>query len=540
MRAALYTRVSTSEQATEGNSLDAQLAALRTYAKLHNYEIWEEYVDGGYSGGTDQRPALQRLMHDAIAHRFDILICAKLDRLFRNIRLLLNYLHQLDQLGITFIATQEGLDTSTPNGKFSIQILGVIAEFEHGRIGDRVKDARRHLASKHQWSSGRTPFGYRFNKETKELVIEPLESEVIQFAFNRYLNDSLGIIRLAELLNSERKTTPRLGHRKHNLWTQSAVRYVLTHHAYKGGPNESWRFKCPAIVDPITWELVQKRLSNNRHFRPVTTKREFQGLLRCGLCGHTLRIGYNHNTNPHYECPGRTAKLHLDGSPRCKLPRLEADILDESLSKQVSKIFSDPEQFKKHITETINNLESEIRELEHRLKPLQAETDRIKHDMEVADTKFEVGRLDGATYKAIIAGLKAKLRGIERQQIEADPMLIGLYKVKLDYLEIVKDTFNWRDTYNSEAEWSKGEWDVLSQFWPNIEKRGIAKLGKETWERYSGMVNPHFSGTPREVMQKWGMVGFVYPDRIELKGNLRIGNPDISPGYRSSHYPQFQ
>ncbi len=440
MKAAIYTRVSTSEQATDGNSLDAQLAALRFYAKQKDWQIWEEYIDGGFSGGTDQRPALQRLMHDALEKRFDVLICVKLDRFFRNIRLLLDYLERVDQLGITFISTQEGLDTSTPMGKFTLHILGVIGEFERGRIGERIKDTRNHLASKNQWSSGRTPFGYRFNTQTRELVIEPVEAEVIQFMFNHYLNDRLGIIRLAELLNKENKTTPRLGHRKHNVWTQSAVRHVLTHPAYKGGPNEAWQFKCPAIVDLTTWGLVQKRLSNNRHFKKGTTEREFQGLLKCGLCGHTLRIGYNHNTNPHYECPGRLKRLHLDGSQRCTLPRFNADTLDDSLNKQISEIFNNPELFNKHVKETIRNLESEMKELERRLKPLKAETDKIKKDMEIADTKFEVGRLDKQSYTAIIAGLNARLRKIERQQAEADPMLLKEYKEKQMDLACVNST----------------------------------------------------------------------------------------------------
>ncbi len=131
---AVYARVSTQEQAVEGVSIDAQVAALKANAKIQGWEIIDEYIDGGYSGGTDDRPALKRLLADAKQKRLDIIAVCKLDRFFRNLRLLLNHLHGLEQLGIKFISTQEGLDTSTPYGKFAVQMMGVIAEFERGRI----------------------------------------------------------------------------------------------------------------------------------------------------------------------------------------------------------------------------------------------------------------------------------------------------------------------------------------------------------------------------------------------------------------------
>jgi len=123
-RVAIYARVSSQEQAIEGVSIEAQVAALKAYAKSQGWEIADEYIDGGYSGGTDDRPAFKRLLLDAERKRFNIVAVCKLDRFFRNLRLLLNYLYGLEQLGIKFVSTQEGLDTSTPYGKFAVQIMG--------------------------------------------------------------------------------------------------------------------------------------------------------------------------------------------------------------------------------------------------------------------------------------------------------------------------------------------------------------------------------------------------------------------------------
>jgi site-specific DNA recombinase len=120
MRVAIYRRVSTTEQ---GNSLKAQLAMLNEYVKGHDWELVGDYVDDGYSGGSDQRPGLESLLRDAEAHLFNTLIVTKLDRFFRSIRLLLDYLERLDKLGTAFISTSEGLDTSSPMGKFTLHIL---------------------------------------------------------------------------------------------------------------------------------------------------------------------------------------------------------------------------------------------------------------------------------------------------------------------------------------------------------------------------------------------------------------------------------
>ncbi|GAI31217.1 unnamed protein product [marine sediment metagenome] len=192
-KAAVYARVSSQEQAVEGVSLDAQVAALQAYAKSQGWEIVDEYIDGGYSGGTDERPALKRLLVDAKQHRFNILAVCKLDRFFRNLRLLLNHLHGLEQLGIKFVSTQEGLDTSTPYGNFAVQIMGVIAEFERGRIGERVKDSRRYLINGGNWPGGRTLYGYRWlNKERKWEVVSE-EAETVRRIYRLYIDRKKGM-----------------------------------------------------------------------------------------------------------------------------------------------------------------------------------------------------------------------------------------------------------------------------------------------------------------------------------------------------------
>jgi len=112
---------------------------------------------------------------------FDIIAVCKLDRFFRNLRLLLNYLHDLEQLRVKFVSTQEGLDTSTPYGKFAVQIMGVIAEFEKERIGERVRDSRRYQLSQGYWPGGRTNYGYRWLPREKRREIDEKEAEIVGY-----------------------------------------------------------------------------------------------------------------------------------------------------------------------------------------------------------------------------------------------------------------------------------------------------------------------------------------------------------------------
>ncbi len=134
MRAAIYARVSTLDQQPEN-----QLAELRRYVAARGWDAAVEYVDHGVSGSKDRRPALDRLVKDAQRRKFDVLVTWKLDRLGRNLKHLITFLEDLQALGVAFVSLGEGIDATTPAGKLQMHILGAIAEFERGRIVERVR-----------------------------------------------------------------------------------------------------------------------------------------------------------------------------------------------------------------------------------------------------------------------------------------------------------------------------------------------------------------------------------------------------------------
>jgi DNA invertase Pin-like site-specific DNA recombinase len=133
MRCAIYGRVSTLDQEPEN-----QLVELRRYTAARRW-VAAEYIDRGVSGAKDRRPALDRLVADAKRRRFDVLVCWRLDRLGRNLKHLITFLEDLQALGIPFVSLGEGIDATTPAGKLQMHILGAIAEFERGRIQERVR-----------------------------------------------------------------------------------------------------------------------------------------------------------------------------------------------------------------------------------------------------------------------------------------------------------------------------------------------------------------------------------------------------------------
>ena len=144
MKAALYARVSTAN----GQSPEMQLRELREYVARRGWEAAAEYVDTGYSGARERRPALDRLLADARRRRFDAVVVWRYDRFARSLRQLVNALEEFRALGIDFVSLREGVDTSTPNGRLVFGIFASIAEFERELIRDRVRAGLRNARAK--------------------------------------------------------------------------------------------------------------------------------------------------------------------------------------------------------------------------------------------------------------------------------------------------------------------------------------------------------------------------------------------------------
>lgn len=181
MNVAIYTRVSTNEQAMNGISLDAQEKRCRDLCQFKDWSVTEVYCDAGFSAGNTDRPAFKRLFQDAKSHKFENIIVYKIDRFSRNLKDLVNIMSDLKKENINFTSITEQIDTTTAMGEAFFQIIGVFAQLERGMIKERVEMAFKRKVEKGN-SVSRPPFGYKYSN--KELVIDRTDMIRVQDIFS--------------------------------------------------------------------------------------------------------------------------------------------------------------------------------------------------------------------------------------------------------------------------------------------------------------------------------------------------------------------
>ena len=190
LRCAVYTRKSTEEGLEkEFNSLDAQREACEAYVRSQVGEGWtlirDPYDDGGFSGGSMERPALARLLADVRAKKVDVVVVYKVDRLTRALSDFAKIVDIFDASGVSFVSITQSFNTTTSMGRLTLNVLLSFAQFEREVIAERVRDKIAASKAKGMWMGGIPPIGY--DVKDKHLVINPEEAERVRFIFQRYL-----------------------------------------------------------------------------------------------------------------------------------------------------------------------------------------------------------------------------------------------------------------------------------------------------------------------------------------------------------------
>lgn len=182
-RVALYSRVSTEEQAKEGFSIDAQIDKCKAFCTARDWKVFKVYKDAGYSAGTLNRPALELLLRDAQESKFDIILVYKIDRFSRKLKDLIMILENLKTKNINFTSVTEQIDTTSAMGEAFFQIIGVFAQLERGMVKERVELAFDRKAKLGEALS-RAPFGYFY--QDKKFMPHPENSEKIKEIFEMW------------------------------------------------------------------------------------------------------------------------------------------------------------------------------------------------------------------------------------------------------------------------------------------------------------------------------------------------------------------
>ena len=199
VRCAIYTRKSSEEGLDqEFNSLQAQREACEAFITSQRHEGWvclrTGYDDGGFSGATMGRPALQRLLADITAGRVDIVVVYKIDRLTRSLADFAKIVEILDARGASFVSVTQQFNTTTSMGRLTLNVLLSFAQFEREVIGERIRDKIAASKKKGMWMGGVPPLGYRV--QDRKLVIIDSEAEIVRSIFRRYAE--LGSVRLLQ------------------------------------------------------------------------------------------------------------------------------------------------------------------------------------------------------------------------------------------------------------------------------------------------------------------------------------------------------
>ncbi len=274
LRCAIYTRVSTdSGLEQEFNSLDAQREAAQAYVKSQAHEGWvlnrDRYDDGGYSGGSLERPAMQKLLADIKERRIDVVVVYKVDRLTRSLADFAKLVEVFDGHGVAFVSVTQSFNTTTSMGRLTLNVLLSFAQFEREVTGERIRDKIAASKKKGIWVGGVVPLGYEVRDQ--KLIVNPDEAATVRLIFSQYLEfGSLpalqrdlrerGIVTRERKLSSGRMVGGRA-------LTNSPLNYLLRNRMYLGEINhrdKSYLGEHDAILDIGLFDAVQARLDENR------------------------------------------------------------------------------------------------------------------------------------------------------------------------------------------------------------------------------------------------------------------------------------
>jgi site-specific DNA recombinase len=349
VRCAIYTRVSTEHGLDqEFNSLDAQYEAASAYIKSQTHAGWTQirarYDDGGYSGGSTDRPDLQKLLDDIRARKIDVIVVYKVDRLTRSLADFAKLVELFDAHGVSFVSVTQQFNTTTSMGRLTLNVLLSFAQFEREVTSERIRD--KIAASKRNglWVGGNLPLGYEM-KDGKIAVVEE-DAELVRLIFRRYLE--LGSVNelLRDLRDRDIRTKSRLlstGATRGGIpFGRGTLYYLLSNRFYIGEvkyKDEILPGEQPPIMERDLFEAVrQKSLAQWSH---RTVARNKSNQLLAGLlfddAGHRMIPTHATKAGIRYRYYASTPVLHGEAktAPAGSVSRVPAADIEDAVIKSL-------------------------------------------------------------------------------------------------------------------------------------------------------------------------------------------------------------
>lgn len=370
----IYIRVSTSEQAQHGFSIDEQRERLISYCKAMGWEVVSVYVDGGYSGKDMNRPGLQKMISEIKCA--EVVLIYKLDRLSRSQKDTLSLIEDVFiKNNVDIVSLQENLDTSTPFGRAAIGILSAFAQLERETIKERAILGRTGRARKGKWvGTARPPIGYDYSVEKQELIVDPYEAEQIRMLFDMYTKGT-GLRRIAAYLHSN-------GYKnKYGSWLNwGNMMHTLRNPVYIGKVTfngQEYDGNHEAIISLEQFQLTQSLLELRKNAQPYKRKSPFSHLLICADCGSNLFYSMK-NTRPKYYCYSRANNPHrMKFAPGCKMRIWDVPVIDKMILDEINLLAIDSANIKKYFKPTSINRPQSKDILEDKINSLDKQINRL-------------------------------------------------------------------------------------------------------------------------------------------------------------------
>jgi site-specific DNA recombinase len=397
VRCGIYTRVSTPEQA-EGDfsSIDNQRQMSEAYIQSQAGQGWialdERYNDCGFSGGTMERPALDRLLRDAQDGLVDCIVVTRIDRLSRSLLDFARIVDVLDRHDIGFVSVTQQFDTSNSMGKLTLNILFSFAQFEREMIAERTREKMVAARRKGKWTGGVPPLGY--DSVDGKLVVNPDEAVRVRAIFDRYLKHRSLAATVGEMNKRGWTTkswmTKRGRHRNGKQFQKASLRRFLTNTVFTGKVSYQGQIydgEHDRIVDSKIWEQTQRLLKKNGSNGGRDVRNRYgallKGILRCTPCdaamSHTF-IRRNGRRYRYYVC-GRAQRMGWSSCPTKSIP---AEEIERCIYERVRAIGDDPTLVEEtiraartQIAEQTTQINADTRILKQQLTRLQEEKQNL-------------------------------------------------------------------------------------------------------------------------------------------------------------------
>jgi len=439
-RCAIYTRKSSEEGLDqEYNSLDAQRESAEAYIASQKAEGWtalpDRYDDGGYSGGSMDRPALDRLLRDIDAGKIDCVVVYKVDRLSRSLMDFARIMQVFEAKQVSFVSVTQQFNTTHSMGRLTLNILLSFAQFEREIIGERIRDKLAAQARKGKWTGGAPVLGYDVDRSgpSPRLVVNATEAARVREIFRMYIQEASLLPVVKELVRRgwvTKKTITCTGRERGNRPFDKVTLYaLLTNPTYTGKrrfKGELFPAEHEPIIDQALFDKVQAQLKFNGRTGGVEVRNKYgallRGLLRCKCCGaamsHTFNSGRGRTFYRYYRC----THAIKNGSDVCSSGMLPAGEIERVVIDEVRGLAKDEALLARVISDAHAAIEGELAAARRDRDDVRQE--RARHHKELQQLTTSGQTTPDATRR--IADLHTRLSAADQRLPELDARIAGL------------------------------------------------------------------------------------------------------------------